>query len=206
VPRACHNKFNLEISQAEKLKNYKIIDRGPDWQNAPFAYKGRFAIIYPKGAVAREANTAKAAIRKILKTVSIEQRKAKIKPELTPEQRINQDIRTIETEDGREIDVRNEDIISVLSDELQKEFGWPQTSKISEATYFETDEGKKIRIAAHSVVYGEDVDFFIGIGNLPDADISIPEDASVQKIKDIAQKAIKLAPPSPAEAVRHEDY
>lgn len=192
------NMTDAEISQVEKLKNYKIIDRGPDWQNAPYAYKGRFAIIYPSGAIAREANTAKAAIKKILKAVSIEQKQAKIKPELTPEQRINQDIRTIETEDGKKIDVRNEDIISVVSDELQKEFGWPQTSRISEATYFETDDGKKIRIAAHSVVYGEDVDFFIGIGNLPDADISIPENASVQEIKDIAQKAIKQATPSPA--------
>lgn len=112
-------------------------------------------------------------------------------PEQTAEQRIEQDIRTVTKESGKEVDVRGEDIVSIVSDELQKAFGWPQTSKISEAQYFETGNGKKIRVAAHSVVYGEDVDHFIGIGNLPDADISISENATIEDIRKAARQAIQ---------------
>ena len=55
-------------------------------------------------------------------------------------------------------------------------------------------------MAAHSIVYGEDVDYFISIGKLPDADISISQNATVEEIKKAAQKIINLAKPTPTVA------
>ncbi len=120
-------------------------------------------------------------------------------PEGRAKQRIIDGVDTIENEQGKTINVHNEDIITVASELLQKEFGFPSPSRISEATYFTTDDDKRIRIAAHSVVRGEDPDVFIGIGSFPDADVTIPVNASIEEIQTIIKRVIEqLAQPAPA--------
>ena len=169
--KAAAKKQNMpetDIRQAEKLKNYKLFDRGESWQKQGYAWKGRFTVVNPHGFVVSEAKTAEKAIKKAFR---------QLEPDIEKKNLYEERIESGEYDKN--------DIQAVVSEVLQEKFGWPQKSAKSEAEYFEKDDGKRIRLAQHSVVYPEsDVDVFISIGSLPDADIVIPEKAdSVKEVK-----------------------
>lgn len=189
-------KDELARQQKNLPKDYKIFERGKTYKDAygrekPAKIEKRFGIVTSKGIDTKiYGANPKEVVRKFIE--------AKKRP---PE-----DIRTEYVKRIESGEYDKSDIQAIASDYLMEKFGWPQRSAKSEAEYFETDSGKRIRLAQHSVVYPEsDVETFISIGDLPDADIVIPEKInSVREIKSIINKAFPEAPKAPPAKVTSE--
>jgi hypothetical protein len=125
---------------------------------------------------------------------------------LTPEQRIDQNIREVidPYDDNREIqDVRISDILSVAEDEISKIMRARPTglSKKSEARYWENVGDVDVRLASHDVAYTEsDKGVFIGVGSsIQDADVVLSENMTSAQIKEAIRKVLSSFNPPAAE-------
>ena len=178
------------ISQGKLPKNYQIFDRGEFYKDAyglqkPVKPEKKYGILTDKGI---NTGVYGATPQKAIENYNKAQKRPQVvrKPDYL-----------VRLEKGKG---DKDDIQAVASDILMEKFGWPQQSAKSEAEYFSRDDGRRIRLAQHDVVYPEsDVDLVVSIGKSPDADIIIPESVSSEKeIRDIIDKAV-TAPPKAAE-------
>lgn len=170
-------------------KGYSVFNRGETQKDAygrmkPVKLEQRYGVLTDKGIDTRAyGRTPEEAVATW--TTAVAKPKADTRPDY---------VKRVEAGEGTA-----EDVHAIASDYLREKFGPPSRSAKSEAEYFTLPDNRRIRLARHSVVYEEsDVDLFIGVGKLLDADVVIPADAaSATDIRSTIDDALASFNPSP---------